>query len=320
MSRDRALAWRGHALVVLAATSWALGGLVAKWLFVPLDGATSAWPVPPPGLAIDPAALSASRALLAAAILVAYLSLANRGALRVDARCMPFLVVFGVVGLALVHFAYFQAISLTNVATAILLEYLAPVIVLVVAVVFLGEPFTWSLPAGVALSLLGLALVVGAIGATSLAASPRGIAWGLAAAVFFAVYSLMGDWASTRIPSWTLLAYGLVFASVFWLIFLGPRRVLEPLGDTTTLAAVILIAVVSTIVPFGAFLVALRYIDPTRALVTSTLEPVIAGAAAYALLGESFAPAQLLGAGLVIAAILVVQRPAAAREAVPPAQ
>jgi drug/metabolite transporter (DMT)-like permease len=189
-----------------------------------------------------------------------------------------------------------------------------------VAVVFLGEPFTWSLPAGVALSLLGLALVVGAIGATSLAASPRGIAWGLAAAVFFAVYSLMGDWASTRIPSWTLLAYGLVFASVFWLIFLGPRRVLEPLGDTTTLAAVILIAVVSTIVPFGAFLVALRYIDPTRALVTSTLEPVIAGAAAYALLGESFAPAQLLGAGLVIAAILVVQRPAAAREAVPPAQ
>ena len=47
---------------------------------------------------------------------------------------------------------------------------------------------------------------------------------------------------------------------------------------------------------------------------------ILAGAAAFALLGESFSSVQLLGAGLVIVAIAVAQRPAGAREAVPPAQ
>jgi drug/metabolite transporter (DMT)-like permease len=313
-------AWRGYALVVLAAASWAVGGVIAKWLFSPLDDATSAWPVPPVGVGIDPATLSGTRALLAAVILALYLAVANRKAFRVSRRYLPFLGLFGIAALAMVHFAYFQAISHTNVATAILLEYLAPVIVLIIAVVFLGEPFTWSLPVGVALSVLGLALVVGAVGADTLAVSQQGIAWGLAAAGFFAAYSLMGDWASGRIGSWTLLVYGLIFAALFWLLYLGPERVFAALREPTTLVAVTVIAVVSTIIPFGAFLAALRYIDPTRALVTSTLEPVIAGAAAFMLLGESFAATQLLGAALVIVAIVVVQRPAGVRESVPPAQ
>jgi hypothetical protein len=60
----------------------------------------------------------------------------------------------GIAGLAGVHFTYFKAISLTNVATAILLEYLAPVIVLLVSVIFLHHRFTWALPIGVGLSVI----------------------------------------------------------------------------------------------------------------------------------------------------------------------
>jgi len=291
---------------------------MAKWLFSPLNALTVAWPFPPPGIEMDPAVLSGLRALFAAGILIIYLAVARRGELKVSVSRLPFLIVFGVLGLAMVHFAYFKAISYTNVATAILLEYLAPVIVLVVSVVFLKERLTWTLPLGVALSVTGCALFVGAIGGDGLAVSPEGIAWGLAAAGFFAGYSLMGDWGSTRFSPWTLLAYGLLFAAIFWLIYLGPRTVVAPLDDPTVLVAVILMAVVSTIIPFGAFLAALHYIDPTRALVTSTLEPVIAGVAAFALFGESFSSTQLMGAVLVLAAIVLVQRPAAVHESIPP--
>ena len=48
-------------------------------------------------------------------------------------RSLPFLALFGVAGLAMVHFTYFKTISLTDVATAILLEYLAPILVLTCA-------------------------------------------------------------------------------------------------------------------------------------------------------------------------------------------
>jgi drug/metabolite transporter (DMT)-like permease len=297
----------GYGLVLLAAGCWATGGLTAKWLFVGLDSA------------VDPVDLSAARAVLAAAILFAYLGLTSRPSLRVRGGDIPFLALFGVVGLAMVHFAYFKTISLTDVATAILLEYLAPVLVLVVSVAFLKERFTWALPAGVALSVTGCALVVGAVGGDGLAVSPEGIVWGLLAAAFFASYTIMGKYAAGRFEAWTLLAYGLLFAAVFWVVLLGgPARIVSLLADGQRLLAVVYVAVVSTIIPFGAFLRALHHIDATKASVTSTVEPVLAGVGAYFLLGEVLTLTQVLGGALVIAAILLVQLPDRRRRALPP--
>jgi len=192
------------------------------------------------------------------------------------------------------------------------------VIVLVVSVLFLGERMTRTLPAGVALSVLGCALVVGAIGGSGLEVSPAGIAWGLASAVLFATYSLMGTYVAGRFSPWTLLVWGLGFASLLWLAVLGPRTVLSVFADPLTAAAVVFVAIVSTIVPFGAFLTALHYIEPTRATVTATLEPVLAGIAAFVVFGEALSLTQLLGGALVIAAIALVQSQAVPAPTLPP--
>lgn len=300
---------KGYVFVLFAAACWAMGGLTAKWLFTSPTPESAGWPVPPLGISVDPSTLAAGRALAAAVILVVYLALRRPYDLRVSKRYLPFFVVFGVIGMAGVHFTYFKAISLTNVATAILLEYLAPVLVLIVSVLFMGHRFTWSLPAGVALSVSGCALVVGAFGEEGLVVSPAGIAWGLAAAVFFSAYSLMGSWAATRFSPLTTLSWGLSFAAVFWMVVLGPARVVSLFYDPRTAAAIVFIAVVTTVIPFGVFLAALKYIPPTNATVTSTVEPVIAGTGAFLLFGEAFTPLQLVGAVLVGAAIAVVQLP-----------
>lgn len=298
----------GYALVLAAATCWAGGGLIAKWLFTAPGPATAAWPFPPLGIAVDPLVLSAARAVVSALIALAYLLVRRRDLLRVRGRDLPFLAFFGVFGLALVHFAYFKTISLTGVATAILLEYLAPVVVLLVSVAFLGERPTWALPVAVGLSVTGCALMVGAIGGEGLSVSGEGLFWGLASAVFFAGYSLMGRHAAGRFTPWTLLTYGLVAATLFWLVFLGgPERVITLLSDWRALLAVIVLAVVSTIIPFGAFLKALHLIEATQASVTSTIEPVIAGIAAWFIFSEHLGWLQLLGGGLVIVAVVLCQ-------------
>ncbi len=309
---------RGYLLVVLAAACWAAGGLTAKWMFTAADQVPAGWRIQPLGIAVPPAVLSGGRAVAAFVLLVAYLAVARRQQLVVSRRDVPFLAFFGVVGLAGVHFTYFKTISLTNVATAILLEYLAPVIVLVVSVLFFKERLTWTLPAGVVLSIVGCALVVGAFGESGLSVSSAGIAWGLASAVLFATYSLMGTYAAGRFTPWKLLVWGLGFASLFWLVALGPRTVLSVFADPATAAAVVFVAIVSTIVPFGAFLTALHYIEPTRATITATLEPVLAGIAAYALFGESLSASQLLGGVLVIAAIALVQSQGVPAPVLPP--
>ena len=299
---------RGYLLALLAAACWATGGLTAKWLFTLASERTSHWPVPPLGIAIEPTVLAGSRAVSAFVILAIYLAFFRRDALPIARRDVPFMAGFGVC-LALVHFTYFKTISLTNVATAILLEYLAPVLVLLVSVAFMRHKLTWALPAGVALSVAGCALVVGAIGGGGFIVSPEGIEWGLASALFFAAYSLLGSVAAPRFKPYTTLVWGLGAASVFWLIVLGPRVVLSTFADTKSAIAVLFIAVVSTIVPFGAYLSALSLIPPTNASVTSTVEPVIAGFGAFALFGESLTVTQILGGLLVIGAIAVVQIP-----------
>ena len=153
--------------------------------------------------------------------------------------------------------------------------------------------------------------MVGALGG-GLKVSPAGIAWGLASAVFFASYTVMGKYAAPRFSPWTLLTYGLAFASVFWLLWLrGPAPVLSLLADRRSLLAVCVMAVVSTVVPFGAFLTALHHIDATKASITATLEPVLAGIASYLIpaVYAPLGPPQLLGGALVIGAVVVVQVP-----------
>jgi drug/metabolite transporter (DMT)-like permease len=288
---------RGYLLAAFAAACWATGGLTARWLFTRFASP------------VDAAQLSGARALLAFLCLGGFLAVARPGELKVRVKDLAFFAVFGVVGLALVHFTYFKTISLTNVATAILLEYLAPVLILLFAVTFLKERLTWQLPVAVAMSVGGCGLMVGAIGRSGLVVSPAGIAWGLASAVFFAFYTVIGRYAAHRWSPWTLLTYGLGAAALFWLLVLGPAAVIGVLADPARFAAVLFMALLSTVAPFGAYLVALHHIDATRASITATLEPAIAGVAAYLLLGESLGVLQILGGLLVVAAILVVQAP-----------
>lgn len=306
-SADHPARLRGYVLALIAAAFWATGGLIAKWLFTAVSPQTETWPVPPLGIHLEPTTLAGARALLAFVVMVVALLIWRRTELLVARRDIPFLAVFGVCGLALVHFTYFKTLSLTNVATAILLEYLAPIIVLAVGVLFFHRRVEWSLPVGVALSVTGSALVVGALGEGGLVISHAGLAWGLLAAVFFATYSIMGSVAAKRFHPYTTLVWGLGFASLFWLIVLGPQAILGVFSDLRAAFAVLLMAIFSTIIPFAAFLGALRYIAPTNATVTSTLEPVIAGFGAFLLFGESLAASQIAGGVLVLLAIIVVQ-------------
>jgi drug/metabolite transporter (DMT)-like permease len=138
--------------------------------------------------------------------------------------------------------------------------------------------------------------------------SGQGLFWGLASAVFFAGYALMGRYAAKRFAPWTLLTYGLLAASVFWLAVLaGPGRIIELLSDWRALSAVVVLSVVSTIIPFGAFLKALHLIEATQASITSTIEPVIAGVTAWFIFGEHLKWPQLVGGALVIIAVVLSQ-------------
>jgi drug/metabolite transporter (DMT)-like permease len=111
-----------------------------------------------------------------------------------------------------------------------------------------------------------------------------------------------------RHDPWTVLFYALAAAAVALHLVVPP---FVPAAHTLTLRQVALllyVGVFGTAVPFGLYLVGVNHLRSTRASITGTVEPITAGVLAFLLLGEAFAAPQLLGAGAVVAGVILLQR------------
>lgn len=283
--------WRGFFFIVMAATLWGVAGTVAKHLF---------------NQRVSPFELVELRLYLSFFFLFAYLALTNRALLRISASDLPYLLVFGGCGVAMVQFTYLFTISQTNVATAVFLQYLAPVMVALYGMLFLRErPGPLKLLA-LLLAVSGGFLIVKGHAGSGLSINPAGLAGGLASALTFAFYTIYGKKGLARYNSWTMLVYGFGTGALAWSFYLPPWQVASGHSPQTWLFF-IYIAVFATILPFGFFFKGLNYLHPVKAGIISTLEPVIAAAVAWLVLHESLFPLQILGGALVCAAVVLIQ-------------
>jgi drug/metabolite transporter (DMT)-like permease len=223
-----------------------------------------------------------------------------------------------VVGLAFVQLLYFIAIHRLEIGVALLIQYVAPVLIALWARLVLKEPVRRRVWAALILALAGLSLVVDLWSGVAL--DGIGVVAALASAVTFALYILLAENAVARRDPVSLLALGFTFAAVFWAVVqpwwsfptehLNDRVSLDgALLDVTLPVWVLLVGVVfvGTIVPFLLLLAALRHLSATRAGVTAMFEPVAGALVAYALLGESLTATQLVGGAIVLAGILLAQ-------------
>jgi drug/metabolite transporter (DMT)-like permease len=295
----------GYALVIAAIGFWSVNATVAKTL---VDSA-----------GIPPLRLAELRATGAALLLFSAVALLRPQTLRVSRKEIGFLALFGVAGLAFVHFLYFVAITHLDIGIALVIQYLAPVLVALWARFFVHEPVRRRLWIALALAVTGLALVVEIWSGSVL--DGTGVAASLGAAFAYAFYVLMAERSVRRGRDvFSLLAWGFVFAALFWAAaqpwwsfdagVLDDRVSLLGRLDGTTAPVSLLLAYVvifGTIVPFILLIGALRYLPATRATVVAMAEPVLAGFVAYAWLEEKLGMLQIAGGILVLIAILLAQ-------------
>ncbi|MBI4736372.1 MAG: EamA family transporter [candidate division NC10 bacterium] len=285
--------WRGYVMVVSAAICWGVMATVAKLLFRDRG--------------VDPLILVVIRADLATLTLFAALALISPARLRIGRRDVWAAAVVGVIGLALNNFFYFQSLHLTSVATALLLQYQAPILVALYTVLVQRQRLRGPVILAMALALVGCALVVRAYDPDVFRPNLVGVAAGLGGAVGFAFYILASRVALRTLDPWTLLAYAYLSAGLAWSVVVPPWRILTHGFDLGIWGAFLAVATVGTVVPFGLFISGLRFLPPTQASIVSMLEPVVAAAVAYFLLGETLIPLQILGGALVLAGVVVVQ-------------
>lgn len=259
---------------------------------------------------IDPLILSQSRATLSLAVLLPVL-LAQRGAaaLRVPGRDLVRLFLLGVFGVAASNYLYYLAIQRTNVATAIILQYTAPVWVLLYTAVRVAQRPPLRKSAAVGLAVAGCALAVGFVGSGGLRMDAIGITAALLAAFSFALYNVGGHSVLARYDRWKVLLWVLVATSAFWICVNPPWKIVAARYSWQQWGFMLVFSLFSVLGPFSCYFAGLQHLEPTRAIVASCLEPVFSIVIAALVLGELLRPLQTAGIILVLVAIVLIQLP-----------
>jgi drug/metabolite transporter (DMT)-like permease len=287
----------GFALAVVSAVTFALSGPFAK--------------------ALTDAGWSASGAVLvrlggAAAILLVILALTRPGvrvAVRADG---PALVMYGVLAMAGVQVAFFNALLYVPVAVALLLEYLGPILVLAWVWLVRRQPPSARTMLGAAVAMFGLSLVVQVW--TGVELRWEGLAWGLAAAVCQASYFLVADRAGSATPPLVLAGVGMTVGTAA-VALLGLAGVLPIVVDTAATGVILagvdigwavaatLLVVVSSVIAYATGVAAIARIGAPRGSLVALLEVVAAAVASWLLLGQVPTIVQALGGTLILAGV-----------------
>jgi drug/metabolite transporter, DME family len=301
---------RGYLYIASAAFLWGISATLGRAAFTghPLLGIA-------PGDSlnlrkIDPLILSQSRATLSLVILLPAL-LVQRGAsaLRVPARDLLRFFLLGVLGVAVSNYFYYLAIQRTNVATAIILQYTAPVWVLIYTAVRAAQRPSWQRIAAVGLAVLGCTLAVGFVGSSGFRLDAIGVIAALLAAFSFAFYNVGGHNVLARYDRWKVLLWVLVGTSTFWLFVNPPWKIVAAHYGREQWEFMLVFSLISVLAPFSCYFAGLQHLEPTRAIVASCLEPVFSILIAALVLGELLRPTQTVGIVLVLIAIVLIQRP-----------
>ena len=266
---------------------------------------------------IPPTRLTALRCTGAAVVLLLVLAVAAPGRLRVTWREVPFLAVFGVVGVALTQFLYYVAIGRMPVGIALVFEMTAPVFIALYVWLVRREQVRSRLWLALLLSLSGLVLVA-EVWHDGGSLDPVGVGAALIAALCLAAYYLLGERGTVTRDPVALTCWSFVAAAAFWAVAAPwwefdaavlAERVPVSVGELELPLWVLVawIVILGAMVPFALSIAALRHLHPTAAGLVATVEPVFASIVAWLWLEQVLSGWQLAGGAVVLTGIVLAQ-------------
>ncbi|MCB5906901.1 EamA family transporter [Streptomyces pinistramenti] len=227
------------------------------------------------------------------------------------------LVGFGLLAVAGVQACYFAALSRIPVGIALLIEYLAPALVLGWVRFVQKRPVTRAAVVGVMLAVGGLACVVEVWSGLSIDVIGLVLALGAACCqVGYFVLSDHGADGEDAVDPLGVVAHGLLVGTLLLTVFARPWEMDWPvLGGSasmngTEVPAVLLlswIVLIATVFAYLAGVVSIRRLSPQVAGVVACLEAVVAIVLAWVLLGERLSAAQIIGGAVVLVGAFIAQ-------------
>ncbi|WP_210137612.1 EamA family transporter [Staphylococcus sp. GDH8C109P] len=286
----------GILLAIVGASFWGLGGTVSDFLFQQRD--------------IDINWYVTARLLISGFVLLMIYKIINRKSSLFDIfknkHSLFQLFIFSIFGMLLVQYAYMASINFGNAAIATLLQYIAPVYIIIWYVIRRKERFKLFDLIAIVLTLSGTFLLLTNGSFSKLVVSTPSVIWGIISGLALAFYTLYATQLLTRFPSilvvgWAMLISGIVmnFKAPIWQFDWPHLTVSTVLYLTFGIIA-------GTAIAFFFFIESLNYLSAKETTLFGTIEPVMAILASAVWLNVTFRSFQLIGILLIIVLILAL--------------
>lgn len=296
MNEKNSHALRGVVCSALGGVCWGFSGTCGQYLFSRF-GVSSLW-------------LTCIR-LLAGGILLTLLALPRHRDSVSGILCSPGdllrLTCYGVFGLLLCQYAYMTAISWSNAATTTVLQNLGLLIIMGYTCLRNRRLPSRRELLALVLALAGVYLLATGGDPRHMALSPKGLFWGLAAAVAVALYTLLPQKLLSRWDRSAVVGLGMLIGGI--VLNLAARSwTLSVSLDLRGWLAVSAIVLLGTAAAFSLIMQGIVDVGPAKASMLASTEPVSATVFSALWLGTSFAPTDLIGFAAITVTVFLLAK------------
>lgn len=283
----------GTLITLIAGIAWGLSGVSGQYLI---------------GRGMSVQVITSMRLMVSGLVLLGLCAVTARRnllALLKNGRAVLAVSLFALFGLALNQLAYLQAIAYTNAATATVLQYLCPILVLAYTCLKDRQRPTGVEVISIVLAIVGTFFIATHGQLTELAITPLGLVWGLFSALTYALYIILPAQVIDQYGSLSVIGLGMLMGGL--MVTLGLQTWQEPLQlDSGSMFGLVGIVGVGTIFAYTVFLKGVTMVGPVNASLLASIEPVASIIFAVWLVNEVFTSMDLVGMVCILLAVLLI--------------
>lgn len=289
---------RGSVLTLLGGIFWGLAGVFGQYAFEH-KGMTAQW-------------LVSVRLIAAGLLLLATVFMKQKKeafAVWKNKKDAVRLLLYGLTGVAFCQLTYYMAVERSNAGTATVLQYTAPVMIMVYVALRNKKMPTRLEMTALVLALAGTFLLATHGNVTTLTMSKATLILGLASAVATVLYNLLPGDLMNKYGTFTVLGWGMIAGGVFLCSIIRPWEENEIIWDWQTVLCLMTVIIVGTVLSFATYMEGVRLIGPSRASLFASVEPLTATAATVLFMNVAFAGIDLAGFACIIGAVIILSLP-----------
>lgn len=284
---------KGILMAIVGATLWGLSGIAGQYLFQQ-RGVEVPW-------LISTRMISSGIILL----LFAYLKKQDIQSIWKDKKDRNRIVLFGLIGLMPVQYTYFKTVSLSNAATATVLQYAGPVIIALYLALKNRKLPSFIEIIALSFAVLGTYLLVTHGERGKLLISEEALIMGIISAISLAVHTLqpralLEKYSAICVTGWAMLigGIGISFYKAPWQI--------SGQWDINALLCLAVIIIFGTVIAFQLFMTALKILGGQTASLLASAEPLAATVFGVCLMGTTFTFIDWVGSLLILSTLFIL--------------